>query len=114
MPFVRSACAPTSYGRCSRIAGGTAPGSAAQVDQPGLGRPGHENGSAGTCRCPSKRRIWACLIGAKSVGLVLTRMPGSNIGNSSQCRSAACFITFSRVRSSPHCFSSCTVVWAIE
>ncbi len=29
-------------------------------------------------------------------------------------RLAACFITFSRVRLSPDCFSTCTRVWAAE
>jgi hypothetical protein len=33
-------------------------------------------------RSPLKRSIWTCLIGAKSVGLVLTVMPGKSIGNS--------------------------------
>ena len=31
-------------------------------------------------RSPSKRAIWICLIGAKSVGLVLILIPGSSIG----------------------------------
>jgi hypothetical protein len=33
-------------------------------------------------RSPSKRSIWTCLSGAKSVGLVLIVMPSNNIGNS--------------------------------
>src|SRR6516225_7478101 len=71
-------------------------------------------GPNGTYRSPSKRLIWACLIGAKFVGLVLIVMPGSSIGSSRLCRLAACFITFSRVSSSPHCLRTWTVVSAID
>src|SRR5262245_58955731 len=39
-------------------------------------------GPNATYRSPSKRLIWACLIGAKFVGLVLIVMPGSSIGSS--------------------------------
>ena len=49
----RSACAPASYGHCSRTAGGTAPRSA-RADRPArTRRPGSRNSSAGTCRCPA-------------------------------------------------------------
>ena len=65
-------------------------------------------------RVPSKRPICTCLTGAKSVGLVLISIPGNNIGTVKLCRFAACFITFSRVSTSPHCFSTCTTVAAFE
>src|SRR5580704_18472550 len=71
-------------------------------------------GPNGTYRSPSKRLIWACRIGAKLVGLVLIVMPGNSIGSSRLRRLAACFITFSRVSSSPHCLRTWTVVWAID
>ena len=45
----------------------------------------------------------------KSVGLVLTVMPGSRPGALSFRLLAACFIRFSRVRLSPHCFSTWTI-----
>jgi len=54
------------------------------------------------------------LIGAKSVGLVLIVIPGNSIGTVKSCKFAACFMTFSRVRLSPHCFSTCTSVWDTE
>ena len=63
---------------------------------------------------PSKRTSCIASIGAKSVGLVLIRMPGSAIGVEKSFRLAACFITFSRVRLSPHCLSTCTSVCATE
>ena len=40
-------------------------------------------------RSPSKRAIWTCLIGAKSVGLVLTVMPGCNIGSAATERACS-------------------------
>src|SRR6516165_987886 len=61
---------------------------------------------------PLKRIICICLTGAKSFGLVLILMPGSSMPNSKSFRLAACFITFSRVRLSPHCLSTCTRVAA--
>ena len=56
--------------------------------------------------------IYWCLldapIGAAIVGvaLVLTLMPGSSNPSSKFFRLAACRMTFSRVRSSPHCLST--------
>src|SRR4051794_32411346 len=50
----------------------------------------------------------SCEIGAKSEGLVLTLMPGSRPPSSRSLMLAACFITFSRVRLSPHAFSTWT------
>src|SRR5438046_2903810 len=65
-------------------------------------------------RSPVKRPICTCLTGEKSEGLVLILIPGSSIGTVKSLRLAACFITFSRVSSSPHCFSTCTVFAAID
>src|SRR5579862_1116559 len=45
-------------------------------------------------------------MGAKSVGLVLILMPGRRTLISKFFRFAACFITFSCVRLSPHCLST--------
>jgi hypothetical protein len=50
------------------------------------------------------------LIGAKSSALVEMVMPGSSIGSFSLRMLTACFITFSRVRSSPLAFSTATMV----
>src|SRR5450755_830699 len=61
---------------------------------------------------PLNRISCSWLIGAKSVGEVSIVVPGSNISARKFFRFAACFITFSRVRSSPHCFSTCTSVCA--
>ena len=44
--------------------------------------------------------------------LVLILMPGISVSGVKSFRQAACFITFSRVRLSPHCFSTCTMVCA--
>jgi hypothetical protein len=44
----------------------------------------------------------------KSVGLVLTVTPGRASGSWKFFRFAACRITFSRERLSPHCLSTCT------
>ena len=48
--------------------------------------------------------IWR--IGLKLVGDVLIFIPGNSIGASKSLRLAACFITLSRDRSLPHCFST--------
>ena len=61
---------------------------------------------------PSNFASCTCSIGKKSVALVLILIPGSSIGRSRSLMLAACFITFSRVRSLPHCFSTCTNVIA--
>jgi hypothetical protein len=53
-----------------------------------------------------RQTLSIALIGLKSVGLVLIVIPGNNIGSSRSLRLAACFITFSRVKSSPHCFKT--------
>jgi len=55
-----------------------------------------------------------CLIGAKSSALVESVMPGRSIGSVRLCKLAACFITFSRVRSSPQSLSTAAIVCAIE
>jgi hypothetical protein len=39
-------------------------------------------------------------------------MPLSSIAGWKSLRLAACFMTFSRVSVSPHCFSTCTMVCA--
>ena len=49
---------------------------------------------------------WTCLIGAKSIGLVLIVIPGRRFVVRKPLRFAASFITLSRVRLSPHCFST--------
>src|SRR5262252_5079671 len=50
---------------------------------------------------PLKRISCNWLIGAKSVGEVLILMPSSRTSVRKSFRFAACFMTFSRVRSSP-------------
>src|SRR6516165_10678428 len=55
---------------------------------------------------PLNRRSCICLIGAKSVGLVFIVIPGSRLVVLKSLMSAACFMTFSRVRLSPHCSST--------
>src|SRR5258708_33371647 len=61
-----------------------------------------------------KRIILSCSIGAKSLADVLTLMPGISVSGAKSFRLAACFITFSRVRLSPDCFKTCTMVCAAE
>src|SRR6266481_5548928 len=56
---------------------------------------------------PLKRIICNCSSGAKSVGLVLICVPG-RYTPISKFRLAACLMMFSRVRSSPHCRSTCS------
>ena len=51
-------------------------------------------------------------MGANCVGLVSMLTPGSITPVRKDFRLAACLITFSRVRSSPHAFSTCTTVCA--
>ncbi len=46
----------------------------------------------------------------ESVGLILIFIPGSIILGTKFFKFAACFITFSRERSSPHCLKTCTSV----
>src|ERR1700688_3265666 len=55
---------------------------------------------------PLKRISCNCDSGAKSVADVLIVTPGSRPPSSRSLMPAACFMTFSRVRSSPHCCST--------
>ena len=61
---------------------------------------------------PLNRCICSCSIGAKSVAEVLILTPGSSVSGAKSFRLAACFITLARVRSSPHCSSTFTMVCA--
>src|SRR3984885_11540136 len=65
-----------------------------------------------THRSPLNTINWSWLIGAKLVGEVLMRIPGNSTSVRKSFRFAACFMMFSRVRSSPHCLSTCTRVCA--
>src|SRR5262249_17428629 len=64
---------------------------------------------------PNRSQVWplnlascSCDIGAKLVAEVLSLMPGKRPPSSRSLRLAACFITFSRVRSSPQAFNTCS------
>src|ERR1700674_1357884 len=59
---------------------------------------------------PSKRARRTARIGEKLAGAVFPLMPGKSSGSSRFLSLATCFITFSRVRSSPHCLSTCNRV----
>src|SRR5437879_4778573 len=47
------------------------------------------------------------------IEVTVTLKPGNSTSLEKFFRLAACRITFSRVRSSPHCFSTCTMVCAV-
>ena len=49
----------------------------------------------------------------KIVRIGVDRDAGQEIVVLKSFRFAACLMTFSRVRSSPHCISTCTSVWAL-
>ena len=53
-------------------------------------------------RSPLNFAICTCFIGAKSLGVVFSLMPGRTMGSTKSLRFAACFIKFSRVKVSPH------------
>src|ERR1700680_4502180 len=61
---------------------------------------------------PLNRCIRSCLSGAKSVAEVLILTPGSRVSGAKSFRLAACFMTFSRVRLSPHISKTFTMVCA--
>src|SRR5438067_538192 len=74
---------------------------------------GHSFGGEYLEIVPNERIRCICSIGKKSVGLVLILIPGKSTSLVKSFRLAACRITFSRVRSSPHCLSTCTMVCAV-
>src|SRR5437762_2230932 len=63
---------------------------------------------------PSKRCSWPASIGAKSSDEVLIATPGSSVPTRKPLMLAAWRITFSRVRLSPHCRSTCAIVSPTE
>jgi hypothetical protein len=65
-----------------------------------------------THRSPLNTINCSWLIGAKLVGEVLIRIPGNSTSVRKSFKLAACFMMFSRVRSSPHCLSTWTRVCA--
>src|ERR1700730_17437260 len=72
--------------------------------------PEPESTSPNSCQVlPSNLSNCICLIGAKSLALVEMVMPGKSIGSFRPWMLAACFITFSRVRLSPHASSTATM-----
>ena len=60
-------------------------------------------------RSPSNLASCSCSMGAKSVGLVFTLMPGRSKGSSTFFRLAAWRMMFSRERSLPHCLRTCVI-----
>src|ERR1700732_2329876 len=75
--------------------------------------PEPESTSPNSCQVlPSNLSNCICLIGAKSLALVEMVMPGKSIGSFRPWMLAACFITFSRVRLSPHASSTATMACA--
>jgi hypothetical protein len=77
--------------------------------------PDPEIKSPNSCQVvPSNFCNCICLIGVKSLALVEMMMPGSSIGSWRSRMLVACLIRFSRVRLSPHAFSTATIVCAAE
>src|SRR5262249_51288694 len=103
-----------------RAAGGRRGSDHGGAAGPGAARPGHQarRGHSPLITSPKRSKLLPlnlasciCVIGRKSLGLVLISIPGRARPILKCERLAACFMTFSRDRSLPHCFSTWTKVW---